>query len=124
MASLIWLGKMDQASSGTTPTNVLDTGPATVVPLPITYGTGAWTSITAGKGLNFGGTCGAVSAALNGSKIQTALAGATQVTFEVVVDLTNATGFNNIFGLQDAAGTNLIAGLLTGSNGVGQVGMG
>ncbi len=89
MATPLLLYKADEASSGTTPTTVGDSSAGTALPLTITYGTGAaWKSIGAGKGLGWAtsGNTGAVSGALNGTKVETALAGATKATWELVID--------------------------------------
>ncbi len=87
MATPLLLYKADEASSGTTPTTVGDSSAGTALPLTITCGTGAaWKSIGAGKGLGWAtsGNTGAVSGPLNGTKVETALAGATKATWEIV----------------------------------------
>lgn len=95
--------KMDQASSGTTPTTLTDSGPATTVNPTITYGgTAAWTSITGGKGLTFTANSCAVSGSLSGTKIAdgtTGLGGATQMTIEIVADTTSAANFGELAGI-------------------------
>lgn len=123
MATPLVIYLFNEAASGTTPTSVLDSSTGTALNLAITYGTSSWATIGAGRGLNFGGTCGAISAALNGTKVATALAGITGVSCEAVVNTASYTGFNTIFGFQDAGGTNDIFVLLTGSSGADQVGV-
>lgn len=96
MATPLLLYLLNEASSGTTPTALLDTATGTAVDLTITYGTSSYTSIASGNGVNWNGACGALSAALNGTKVATALAGATQVTWEVRADfnsVASAEGF-------------------------------
>lgn len=46
--------KMDEASSGTSPTALVDSGAGTAYNLPITYGSSSWTSIASGNGLSSG----------------------------------------------------------------------
>ena len=104
MATPLLLYKLDQAASGTTPTNVNDTSAGTALNLPISYGTAtAWTSIAAGDGINFDGTGSAVSASLSATKVATALAGATKCTLEFVVNTSSASNFKAIGGIQSNA---------------------
>lgn len=104
MATPLVLYKMDQASSGRTPTNVNDTAAGTAVNLPIGYGTAtAWTAIGAGDGMSFDGTGQAVSGSLSGTKVATALAGATAISIEAVVNTSSAANFAEIFGFQSNA---------------------
>ena len=90
MPTPLLLYVMNEAASGTTPTNVLDSSSGTAVNLPITYtGTSAWTSAGGGRGLTIQGATGGgtwcKSASLSGSKVDTALAGTTKCTLEFVV---------------------------------------
>lgn len=103
-ATPLLLYKMDQASSGTTPTTVTDTSTGTAVNPTINYGsTGAWTSITAGKGQNFDSTSGDKTGSLSGTKVATALAGATHASIEVVADTTANPGFGEMLGFESNA---------------------
>lgn len=75
--------KFDEASSGTTPTTAADSV-ASPVNLAVTYaGAGAWTSVTAGKGLNCVGGTKAVATAF-GTKLATAISGSLTWAIEMV----------------------------------------
>jgi hypothetical protein len=83
---------LNDGSSGTSPTSIADSGPATTVGLTMTFGgSAAWTSLGTGKGLIFDatGSSQAASAVLNGSKYQTAFSGATAMVVEFVSDVSS-----------------------------------
>jgi len=82
----------NEAASGTGPTAVLDTSAGTAANATITYGTGSWTSIAAGDGLSFATGGSALTGSLGGTKVQTALAGSTTMTVQLVVDVNNTSG--------------------------------
>lgn len=122
-ATPLLLYKMDQASSGTTPTTITDTSTGTALNLTHTYGGGSWTSIASGDGLTYTATAGSVSSALNGTKVATALAGSHKATIEVVADTTSFTGFNQLMGFS-ATGAQGIFVVVTAGAAVNQVGIG
>ncbi len=98
----------DEASSGTTPTDVHDTSAGTAVDLAISYDDGAWTSIAAGDGLYYGVTqfTQSLSSTLSGTKVATALTGSKQATMEIVFSgssgVTPSSG-NDVFGIYSEA---------------------
>lgn len=97
MPTPLWQCLFNEAASGTAPASIVDTSAGTAVNLTPSYGTGAaWTSIAAGRGLGTGTHAGSgegvnatllVSSALNGTKIATALNGATAYTIELVINV-------------------------------------
>jgi len=92
-----WL--YNEASSGTTPTDLHDSSPGDPNDLPITYtSTAAWAAIAAGCGLGLGtlGTAGAISDPITtGNKVIDALNGSKTLTWEIVG---NFTGFPGVSG--------------------------
>lgn len=57
--NLVWQAYVDEAASGTGPTDVLDSGPATTTDLPITYGGSlAYTEVSGNRGLECTATTG------------------------------------------------------------------
>ena len=92
-ATPLLLYKFNEASSGTTPTSILDSSAGTAAPATLGYGTaGHWTSVTAGKGRLYDGTGGDATARVDSggsiTKVQTGLAGSLTATWEIVLDET------------------------------------
>jgi len=107
----------------TTGTSLADSGPATTIPLTLTVGSGAFSSITAGKGFTFAANACADSGSLASSKLantSTGVASATQLTLEVVLDTTNATAFDQIYGFSNSTFDESCA-LYMGSTGTNQI---
>lgn len=93
---------LNEASSGTTPTQVTDS--ANGLTIPITYNGGAnWTSVTAGNGLQFtaaaGSASGPVVARLDftGTALATAISGATELSAYGVFSATDVDDGGVIF---------------------------
>lgn len=112
MATPVVLYKFNEGSG----TSVSDTSAGTAVNLALTNGTGsAWTSIASGNGWATGThtgndtTIACKSAALNGTKIETALNGATSMTYEFVINVP-AGGATGGGGVVDLVGT--VGGLI------------
>ncbi len=104
-------------SSGTSPTTVADSGPATTVPLTMTFGgTASWVSLGTGNGLSFdaSGSSQAASATLSGTKYQTNFSGATAMVVEFVSDV-SATGC--VASLADSTNANQAFALVVNSSG-------
>jgi len=118
-ATPLLLYLFNEASSGTTPTTIHDTSVGPVGDLTITYGlAAAWTSVTAGDGLNYAFTGTSVSAALTSTKVQTALQGATKVYFETVVDAAGqASAYGNYFTIEDNSGDTVIGMIINHAQG-------
>jgi hypothetical protein len=82
--------------SGTT---VTDTSTGTA--LNLTQSNGTWNTAAAGKYLTFTGTAsGALSSALNGTKVATGLAGATKAAWEIKADFTTPGTYTVVVGFQ------------------------
>lgn len=119
MATPLLAYKFNEASSGTAPTAILDSSAGTALNATITYGvSGAWTSIAAGRGLNYGGTATSVSGSLSGTKVQTALAGSTAVTVEWCIDSAlSATTYDSYLEIVDGSSTHVISMTINHSQG-------
>jgi hypothetical protein len=102
-ATPILMYALTEASSGTTPTTFGDTSSGTPANLTITYGaSGVWTSVGAGNGFFLAGTASALSSSLGTTKVQTAMAGGTAATIQLVVDQNSGTG-GDLFTLYSSA---------------------
>lgn len=110
MPTPLLLYLFNEASSGTTPTLIDDTSTGTPANATITYGaSGAWANIGAGDGLNYAATASAVTAALTGTKVQTAISGSLVATVELVVDSTlSASSYDEYFSLHDNSGNVIV----------------
>lgn len=119
MATPLLAYKFNEAASGTAPTAILDSSAGTALNATITYGvSGAWTSIAAGRGLNYGGTATSVSGSLSGTKVQTALAGSTAVTVEWCIDSAlSATTYDSYLEIVDGSSTHVISMTINHSQG-------
>lgn len=98
MASPVLQYLLNEASSGTTPANALNSGSASSSDLPITYGSATWTSIASGRALQFatGSNCENASV---GSAVNTALSGSKTVSVEFLHQVTvQGTSNGGIFG--------------------------
>ena len=119
MATPLLIYKYAEASSGTGPSAILDTSSGTALNATITYGaSGQWTSIGAGRGLNFGGTATSVTGSLSGTKVQTALGGATAVTVEWCIDsaLSSST-YDSYLEIVDGSSTHVVSMTVNHSQG-------
>ena len=98
--------------SAGTGTTLAETSAGTAANATITPGaSGAWdTSLGANKtGYNFAGTATSVTGSLSGTKVQTALAGSTHVTLEIVLDSAGSTStYDGYFKLADGSDTGFV----------------
>lgn len=120
---------MDEAASGQTPTELVDSsGVGVALNVPITYGNSlSWAEVSGNRCLRSSGSAGtgvATTAALtSGNKIFDALDGATEATLEYVINALTYNGSGSrVFGLMNGTGGNgtlLLTGSATVLNGSG-----